>query len=382
MTAEGESPEPRPTIYDVAREAGVSAATVSRAFSKPDRVSFSTAEKVRAAAERLGYGRDLETRSGTAPDAAGTVGALPRARTNMLGMIVADAVNPFFLEILRGAEHAAATQDIGVALINSNEHEVRARRAAERIIPHVDGLLLVSTRMSSADIQKIARAIPTVVVNRPVQGVPSVLVDNYDGAVKAAAHLVGQGYRSITYIAGPDSSWADANRWRGLVDAAAALEVLSGGAAPRPTSLQLSRSVTVHGAALATMRKPKLQQLRVEEPTFVGGRRAFEQWHRSPTDAVVCFNDIVAMGFIAQARASGLSVPEDVAVVGFDNTEITVLASPTLTTVAGPLRSVGRVSAANLIALIKGLKEPLMARPRMLPTRLIVRESSVRRSSS
>ena len=124
--------------------------------------------------------------------------------------------------------------------------------------------------------------------------------------------------------------------------------------------------------------KPTVRQLQAEEPSFVGGRRAFEVWARNPTDAVICFNDMVAMGFMQQARLNRVRVPDDVAVVGFDNTEISVLSSPSLTTVAGPLRSVGRVGTANLIALIRGMKAPLMAKPRELPTRLIVRESTLK----
>ena len=129
---------------------------------------------------------------------------------------------------------------------------------------------------------------------------------------------------------------------------------------------------------MRNLSRPTVRQLPVEQPSFVGGRRAFEVWARNPTDAVICFNDMVAMGFMQQACMNNVKIPEDVAVVGFDNTEISVLSTPTLTTVAGPLRAVGRVGTANLIALIKGMKAPLMAKPRELPTRLIVRESTVK----
>lgn len=144
------------------------------------------------------------------------------------------------------------------------------------------------------------------------------------------------------------------------------------------SAISISRSMTVQPGRMRHLIKPKMKTISVDSPDFVGGRRAFEAWSKDRTDAVICFNDMVALGFIQQARLSGVRVPHDVAVVGFDNTEISVLSTPSLTTVAGPLRAVGRVATANLIALLKGMKAPLMAKPRELPTRLIVRESSLK----
>ncbi len=362
----------KPTIYDVAKAAGVSPSTVSRAFSHPGRVSFKTAEKVRVAALEVGYGQALET-----------IETRPETRqTGIIGLVAADVSNPFFLEIFHGAEHAAATQGFLITLINAKESVQRSRTVIQKILPHLDGLLLASSRLDSSEIQKIARALPTVMLSRPVQGIPSVMVDNYEGAVKAVIHLIDQGCTSLTYIAGPNNSWADATRWRGLIDASTALASLCGNGSVAGIAntgpVKISRTVTVQASRMRNITKPRLKQLPVEEPSFVGGRRAFEAWCKDPTDAVICFNDMVAMGFIQQARLSGVRVPEDVAVVGFDNTELSVLSSPTLTTVAAPLRSVGRVGTANLIALIKGMKAPLMAKPRELPTRLIVRESSLK----
>lgn len=349
------------TIYHIARLAEVSASTVSRTFSRPDRVSFRTAEKVRAAARELGYRLDVET---TGP-------ADSRTPTRHLGMVVADIANPFFQEVFRGAAHAARLEGMLLTVTDTNGSVPRANFALEHLTPTVDGLLLASTRLANGEIQKIARTVPTVCINRPVPGVPSVLVNNYQGAIRAVEHLEAQGVRSITYLAGPTDSWADASRWRGLLDAvgptsAPALPFTPDIHLPEQTAARLSR-VTV-------------RQQRVDQPTTVGGRRAFEAWRADPTDAVICFNDLVAIGFIDQAHRAGVRVPADVAVVGCDNTEITSLLHPGVTTIAGPLRSLGRVAAANLMAVIRGLKGP-SAKPRVLPTRLIVRGSSLRLTS-
>lgn len=349
----------RTTIYDVAELAGVAASTVSRALNRPDRVSFHTAEKVRIAAEQLGYKAELRTP--IIPESS-----TPKPLTGYLGLVAADLSNPFFIEILRGAEHAAHIADFQIISINTNESGKRARRAVETLLPHVDGMLLVSTRMSSGEIQKYARTKPTAVINRPVPGVPSVLVNNYDGAIQAAVHLAEQGCRSITYLGGPEESWADASRWRGLLDIVGRSDTSDGiDVLPRSTTLQ----------KLGRLHRMQLKHIKVPMPNSDGGRQAFEQWQKHPTDAVLCFNDLVALGFIQKAKASGISVPTDVAVVGFDNTELTAMSAPSLTTVGGPLRTMGRVASANLIALLKGIKGA-PPKPRILPTRLIVRDSS------
>lgn len=355
------------TIYDVAELAGVSASTVSRAFSRPDRVSSRTAEKVRLAAEKLGYGSTPETRRrNTEP-------------TKVLGIIVADLSNPFFHDVLRGVQHAAKLEKYVVMTADTRESVPQAQLAAERMIPLVDALVLASTRLSNGEIQKIARQIPTVVVNRPVQGVPSVLVDNYAGTLRLTQHLRDQQASSITYLSGPMDSWADAVRWRGFLDTADRPDTpVRDGIADPDTLTRTSSGFHPPPTPETSM---TVRQLRLDEPTVRGGRRAFEAWREQPTDAVVCFNNMVGAGFTAQARAAGVDIPGDVLVAAFDNTDIASLLTPSLTTIAGPARSIGRVAAANAIGLAKGLKSPL-TKPRVLPARLIVRQSSSRARSA
>lgn len=343
------------TIYDIAEAAGVSASTVSRALRRPERVSIATAEKVRAAAERLGY------------KAEGTQHRPPTHRTLNIGMVLADITNPFFQEVLRGAEHAARQQGMNVLAVNVDEGVERSKQALASLQGHVDGLLLASTRLDNSTIEQTSRAVPTVVINRPVPGVASVLVDNYGGTVKAAEHLMKSGAHSITYLSGPQNSWADSMRWRALLDTTGH---------PNATPSDSGQPLTL-AAPPRLIRDVTTRKVQVESPTILGGRIGFSAWLEHPTDAVVCFNDLVAIGFIQQARESGYRVPEDIKVVGFDNTELTTLVTPSITTVAGPLRSVGRVAAANLMAMTLGTQK-ILTRPRILPTRLIARESTGR----
>lgn len=341
------------TIYDIARVANVSASTVSRTFSRPDKVGPRTAAKVRAAAAELGYRVDLGT------------GMTSGRGTRLLGIIAPDLSNPFFQEIFRGAQEAAHVSGMGISLVETGGSVRQAMQKAQWLSELASGLLLASTRLSNGEIQHIARTIPSICLNRPVPGIPSVLVDNYDGAIKALHHLVDQGITSATYLSGPDSSWADAMRWRGLLDST------QGTRSPSLVEGETKSTTLMNVPLPITLRK-----IQLTEPTINGGRLAFAEWQKRPTDAVLCFNDIVAVGFLDQARRHDVEVPKDVAVVGFDYTEITAMFPPGLTTVAGPLHSLGYIAASNLIAITKGSTQ-VPTGPQVLPTKLVIRESSL-----
>ena len=215
-----------PSIYDVAEAAGVAASTVSRALSKPGRVSFRTAEHIRKVAAELGYRMDLTTRS------------LPTPRTHLMGMIVADITNPVFHGMIRGAERTASHAGCTLIIIETQESVSAERAALHQVLRAVDGVILTSSRMADADIRKTAKLKPLVVLNRIVGQVPSVTSDNVWAIKKATEHLVESGVREITYLAGPDASWADGMRWRGM----------------REAGLELSLKVRRLGPNLPTMR--------------------------------------------------------------------------------------------------------------------------------
>nr|NLD41461.1 LacI family transcriptional regulator [Actinomycetales bacterium] len=191
-----------PTIYDVARLAGVAASTVSRALSRPGRVSVATASKVREAARELGYRR------------APTISTDGQPRTGLLAMVVADIGNPVFTENIRGAELAAEEAGYTLLVVDTRESSAREQQGIARIIDGVEGLILTSPRMSSAGILGIAKQRPVVVLNREVGGLPSVLTNGGRGAGLGAEHLANLGHDEITYVAGPKASWADGERWR------------------------------------------------------------------------------------------------------------------------------------------------------------------------
>src|SRR5690625_1974562 len=193
--------------------------------------------------------------------------ALNAVPTKLLAMVVADIANPLFVDVIRGAEAAAEAAGYTMLLFDTQESDVRERQAAETFLPAVEGLVLTSPRLSDSGIRTLAKQRPIIVLNRVVTGLPSVLTDGARGVRRAAEHLGQLGHREISYIAGPEASWADGVRWRGLEEAGIDLEL-------------------------------RVRRIGPNQPTVEGGARAARRWAESPTTAVIAFNDIMAIGFI------------------------------------------------------------------------------------
>jgi LacI family repressor for deo operon, udp, cdd, tsx, nupC, and nupG len=295
-------------------------------------VNAHTAERIRAIAHELGYRRT--------PFAPG-VALTP---SHILGIVVPDITNPFYFEIIRGAESAAAEAGYTLLLADTQESQRMERLALARAIPTVAGIMLTSTRMSDAGIRTHAKQRPLVVLNRAVTGVPCVVTDNAHGARQTVEHLVGLGHRVITYVAGPEASWADGSRWLGVRDAASEV-----------------------GA--------RARRIGPFAPTVDAGLYAAQLVTDHRTSAVVCYNDLLAVGVLRGLRLGGVAVPAEVSVVSFDNTMIADLVEPGLTTVAAPLHALGSTGVHHLVAHLRGVS-PTLAEPVVLPTRLVVRGST------
>lgn len=321
-----------PTIYDVARKAGVAPSTVSRTFSRPGRVNAETAEKVRAVAGELGYRANPLAR------------ALPTGHTAMIAISSSDITNPYYLEIIRGAQMAAAELGYTTLLADGQESQKLEREALDRAIPTVEGIVLAGTRLSNLAIRMTAKQRPVIVLNRDIPDVPSVVIDHAQAMRQAVDHLTELGHHDITYLAGPEAAWADGMRWRSLLSHAPAR-----GIHPR--------------------------KLGPFSPTVAGGVAAAEQVRAHPTSAVVAYNDLLAIGLLRGLTALGVRVPADVSVVSFDNIFGSDLVTPGLTTVAAPLHTLGSMAVRNLLAIAGGAHSTA-SKPVALPTRLVVRESA------
>jgi LacI family transcriptional regulator len=327
---------PAPTIYDVAKVAGVAPSTVSRAFARPGRVNADTAARIRAVAEQLGYRANPIAR------------ALSTSKTRMIGLMVSDVANPFYAELIRGAQMAASEEDYVMVLADAQESGALEREALERLLPVVEGIVIGSSRMSELALRSIAKQVPLIVLNHALGDIPSVVTDNRAGARAAVAHLRDLGHTSITYVAGPEASWTDGARWRALHDTA------------RELGLQTRRVGPV-------------------VPTFEGGLGIGDEVLADGATAVVGYNDLVAIGIMAAARRARMRLPQDLSVIGFDDILTARLTTPPLTTVAAPIRFMGATAVRNLLAVLHGAK-PRAGQAYVLPVKLVVRGSTAQRN--
>lgn len=321
-----------PTIYDVARLAGVSPSTVSRALNRPGRISPATVARIRSAADELDFRAN--------PMARG----LPTGRSQTLGMLVADITNPMFFDVVRGAERAAAAHGYTLVIAESQESDHREAEAAERVLPSVDGLILVTSRLTDAEITRFAQRTPLVVINREVEGVENVVADIVPGIDQAVAHLFDLGHRSLVYLAGPSRSWMSGARQR----------VLEARAAERGVSM-----IVIGPGA----------------PSRAGGRATLAKVIASGATAVVAYNDLMAIGLLQAAQEVDIAVPSMFSIVGFDDIFGADLTSPALTTVRTPLSHLGELA-------VQATLDPVGSRSSRdaaaLETELIIRRSTGR----
>ncbi|MGK5682972.1 LacI family DNA-binding transcriptional regulator [Actinoplanes sp. URMC 104] len=323
----------RPTIYDVAREAGVAASTVSRAYARPGRVNADTAQRIFEAAQRLGY------RSGATRQAA------PAGGQNAIALVVADVTNPFYGDIIKGAYEAAREAGYQLILSHTNESPKVERQTIEQELAQVDGVVIASSRMTDSALRMVAKQKAVVLLNRIIPEANCVLNDAERGIRRAVEHLASLGHDRITYVAGPETSWSDGVRWRALRKAAAEL-----GVEPR--------------------------RIGPYEPTVLAGLSAALRVAETDATAVQAYNDQLAIGILKGLGRLGVAVPEQVSVVGFDNIIFDELVEPQLTTIASPLYRMGFTGVQNCIAVSQGAKPS--GRPLVLPVRLIVRGSTAR----
>lgn len=321
-------------IRDVARLAGVSPSTVSRALSMPDVVNAATRAKVQAAAEQLGWAPNRAARG------------LITGRTGNIGLVVPDLANPFFPSVVKGVQARARASDIAVFLADTDEDEAAEIDLVRALAKQVDGLILCSPRATVNALAEIAGNTHVVLVNRLVEGIPAVTFDNEDGMRQAVAHLVALGHRKIAWVGGPKASWSSAHRLFGLTAAVADLDA-------------------------------ELVEVGFFAPTYDGGMAAADQAVASGATAVVTYNDLVAIGLLARLHARGISVPEDFSVVGIDDIAMSRMSRPALTTVRLPKQRSGEIAVELLLATLDDPDpDPVGITWRKLPAELIVRDST------
>lgn len=299
---------PAATIYDVAKLAGVAPSTVSRALGKPGRINIKTQRKVEAAASELNYRINPMARS------------LPTGQTSTLGMLVADFTNPMFFEVVRGAERAAASHGYTLILSESQESAEREASTADRLLPSVDGVILLTTRLADDRIRELAERKPLVVINREVIGVSSLVPQLEPGIDEALDRLHHFGHRSIAFLAGPTRAWMSRARWELLFEG-------------------------------ALRRGMRIVEVPCDAPTIDGGRAALPRVQASGVSAVVAYNDLTAIGLMKAFQEGGGVVPDELSIVGFDDIFGSDFTSPPLTTIKTPLGVLGERAVLALLGV-------------------------------
>ncbi len=330
----------RVTVEDVARVAGVSLMTVSRAINHRDGISDETRLRILEIAHQMNYHPSQIARS------------LATRQTNTLGLVVPDVSNPFFASIARGAEDAAYSNGYSIFLLNSAENPKRERAALDSLCQkEVQGVILCSSRLPQDELSGfLDRFERMVLVNRDMSSphpvVYTINVDDLIGAEMVIKHFTNQGRMHIAFIAGPESSQSGQRRKNGY-----RLGLQSAG-------LPFIDSLVVHC-----------------EPTVQGGITATEQLlnRHDELDAIYAYNDLVAIGALQACRQNHKSVPAEIAVVGTDDVPLASLVQPALTSLHVNQYEIG--SAAVSFLLKARSKDFEIPRSLVIQPELVIRES-------
>lgn len=339
------------TLQSIADRVGVSRMTVSNAFSRPEKLSVELRQRILAIAEELGY---------VGPDPSAR--ALARGRTGTVGLLLTDRLGEAFrdataTDFLAAVADELSDRNLSMTLITqgSGESEVPARDVM------IDGALVYVCEKDSRDVAWLRkRGLPLVTVDQEVMaGAPSVNVDDRAGAREAAQHLVDLGHRRVGILnlhpADHDGASADD------------VEVLS-----NPPAAERNRGWREALASAGVEPVTALASFRPPEAAYDAAHRMLDRPDR-PT-AVLCYSDAFAVQALRAAESLGLRVPEDVSVVGFDDSPLATGVRPALTTVRQPIADKGRRAVRTLLALMAG--EAVADERVVLPTELVVRAST------
>jgi len=334
------------SITDIAAAAGVSPSTVSRALQDHPRISIGRRAAIKALAEQMGYRPSQVARS------------LVTGRTCTLGVVVTDVTDPFVAEVLKGAEGASREAGYTLLFATSNRDPGQEIQAIQLLLDRqVDGMIVISGRagLRYADLRKVGddgdTSWPLVLVNNEHagRGVYSVRMDNRAGAREAVSYLKQRGHRRIAFLAGPEGGRSSGERLEGYRQGIAVNGLGSAG------------EIVVTGGGLLEDGPRALAVLMAtaDRPT-----------------AVLCYNDLSAIGLLAAAARTGVRVPADLSVIGYDNIPLSAYSIPPLTTVDQPKERMGRTAVSLCVRALAGEQAENM----VLEGGLIVRESTCARA--
>jgi LacI family repressor for deo operon, udp, cdd, tsx, nupC, and nupG len=326
-------------MKDVARQAQVSTATVSRALMNPEKVSQSTRSRVEQAAIEIGYLPNTSGRS------------IKRSDTRTLLVIVPDICDPFFSEIIRGVEVTAANYGYLVLIGDCAHQNQQEKSFIDMIITkQIDGMLLLGSRLPFDAGKEEQRNLPPMVMANefaPELELPTVHIDNLTAAFNAVSYLYGLGHRRIACIAGPEGMPLCHFRLQGYIQAL------------HRHNLTVDPCYIVRGDFSLEAGEKAMTQL-LAQP--------------QPPDAVFCHSDVMALGALSLIKRRGLRVPQDISLMGFDNISLSQFCDPPLSTVAQPRFEIGRQAIMLLLDQLQGLT--VNPGSRLLDCELMIRGST------
>ena len=327
------------TIKDVAQAAGVSIATVSRVLNNKGGVSSALSEKVYAAAKSLRYQLNDVAR------------ALKVRESRSIGLMIPDIENPFFPALVRGVEDEAKVYDYGVILCNTDGDPAEEERYIKFLFSkRVDGILFTGGVDCEKNVELLlSLAVPVVLLDRKLSKtkVSSVTTDNHLGAFLATEHLIQCGRKKIAFVGGPRELSSALERKEGYL------------AALQHYNREQNNSLFVTG-----------------QFNFETGYGAVDQWLNQGEnfDAIVTANDMMAIGAIERLYQADIQVPDQVAVVGYDDIRVAHWYKPSLTTIRQPIYEMGQWAVKMLVGQIMG--EEHQCRQKILEPQLVIRQSS------
>jgi LacI family transcriptional regulator len=334
MRRRAESARPAVTISDVARAVGVATSTVSRALTRPGRVSEDVRRRVVAAAAELGYHPNPQARS------------LTSGRTHRIALLIPDVTNPYFFDLIRGTQAQAKAGGYRHMLVDTEESAELEAAALAELSASVDGVVLTGSRLSDGQLVEVAGRLPLVVVNREIEGIPSVIVDTSTAIGEALEYLVSLGHVRTAFLAGPDTSWSSRRRWEALQAAARRLHIdciRIGPFSPMKPSGAAAADAAIHHGVTACL----------------------------------FFNDMLAINALKRFRERGVAIPEAMSVVGCDDIFGADFCHPPLTTLTAPIEQVGRIATDMLLSRLQaGAGLPLARDRERIPARLTIRAST------
>jgi DNA-binding LacI/PurR family transcriptional regulator len=313
------TPNKRASIKDIARIANVSHSTVSRALRSSTLVNFETAEKIRRIAAENGFRASAVARS------------LATSRTHTIGVVVTSIADPFVAEVVAGIEEEANANNYSVFLANCNADPERELKVVQSFEDRrVDGIVVTASRVGALYARVLeSLQIPIVLLNNqhPSRFGHSVMIENFDASRQAVAHLIGLGHRRIAYIGDRFGYGSDSERFSGYRSALDEADI------------PIDPDLFVHGDGKADSGMIAAEKLLATVP---------------PPTAIFCYNDMTALGALKAIRTRGLSVPDDISLIGFDDLPLALYMDPPLTTVRQPKHEMGQLAMQVLLKLVSG----------------------------